>query len=429
LEGLRLSLSAKGGFDNVPFFGSLSRLMPLIVELKNRIFFVFGALFVAWFGSHGIVLGQTWSATPSPTGSWSAIASSADGTKLVAADEYHSLWTSPDSGITWSSSNSPVGNWMSVASSADGNKLVAVAAGSGYGGIYTSTNSGGTWLSNDFASFNWYGVASSADGNKLLAVAGFGAMPGLIWTSTDAGGNWTTSNVPGGYHAFTCAASSADGKKLIIGEYYGHIYTSTNYGMTWRENQLSSYTMSFNAVASSADGSRLVAVVALASFGDGIFVSSNSGASWSSVYTIKPWSSIASSADGTKLVATSNYILTSFDSGITWTANNSLPSNGNYFVGSSADGNRLWTGGRSGQVYTSYAISTPKLYIIPAVDGGLVLSWLIPSRHFDLQRNSDLKTTNWITVTNLPVLNLTNLHQEVALPSPMGNAFYRLAAP
>jgi hypothetical protein len=45
-----------------------------------------------------------------------------------------------------------------------------------------------------------------------------------------------------------------------------------------------------------------------------------------------------------------------------------------------------------------------------------------------LEQNSDLTTTNWTDVTNVPVLNFTNLQDEVTLPLLASNCFYRLAA-
>ena len=65
--------------------------------------------------------------------------------------------------------------WRSIASSADGTKLVAVVYG---GQIYTSTDSGVTWTARE-SRRDWYGVASSADGTKLVAVV----YPGQIYTS------------------------------------------------------------------------------------------------------------------------------------------------------------------------------------------------------------------------------------------------------
>jgi hypothetical protein len=119
-----------------------------------------------------------------PTGAqasngWATVASSADGSKLVAASgvaflpphpDYGGIYTSTNFGMTWTSNNVPFAQWQRVASSADGTKLIAAAiAPSGL--IYTSTNSGATWTSNNVPSKSWSGVASSADGAKLVAVA------------------------------------------------------------------------------------------------------------------------------------------------------------------------------------------------------------------------------------------------------------------
>ena len=59
-----------------------------------------------------------------------------------------------------------------MASSADGSKLVA-GASPGY--IYISTDSGVTWTARDSSRY-WYGVASSADGSKLVACVSGGQI-------------------------------------------------------------------------------------------------------------------------------------------------------------------------------------------------------------------------------------------------------------
>jgi len=70
-----------------------------------------------------------------------SVASSADGTKLVAVAGFSGhIFTSSDSGATWTQTGTPQ-DWMSVASSANGTKLVAV----GESGISTSSDSGVTW--------------------------------------------------------------------------------------------------------------------------------------------------------------------------------------------------------------------------------------------------------------------------------------------
>jgi hypothetical protein len=120
------------------------------------------------------VLGGTnWTAHYSP-GPWSMLASSADGSKLVAGSWGGQIYTSTDGGEVWNARET-ARFWQSVASSVDGSKLVAVAVG---GQIYTSTDSGLSWTARDSARF-WQSVATSADGSKLAAVA----YNGQIYTS------------------------------------------------------------------------------------------------------------------------------------------------------------------------------------------------------------------------------------------------------
>src|SRR5476651_674465 len=92
---------------------------------------------------------------------------------------------------TWTQTSAPSNYWASVASSADGSKLVAaVISGSG-GSIYISTNSGTDWTLTTAPSVGWYSVTSSADGTKLVA-----AGNGLIYASTNSGSDWTLTTAP-----------------------------------------------------------------------------------------------------------------------------------------------------------------------------------------------------------------------------------------
>jgi hypothetical protein len=52
----------------------------------------------------------------------------------------------------------------------------------------------------------------------------------------------------------------------------------------------------------------------------------------------------------------------------------------------------------------------------------VVLSW--PAGNYVLQKNADLQTTNWITVTNAPTL--VNGQNQLVLPPSAGNGFFRL---
>jgi hypothetical protein len=148
--------------------------------------------------------GITWTPTTAPTEYWVGLASSADGTKLVAAS--YSIFAKPgviyvstNSGLTWNQTSAPDGNWERVACSADGSRLVVSANN---GPIYTSADSGGTWVeAPDLPRLEWYAVCSSADGSKL-AVAPFGGtiytLPSrLVLTATAVSNSvvlsWTTN--------------------------------------------------------------------------------------------------------------------------------------------------------------------------------------------------------------------------------------------
>src|SRR5437773_5338797 len=105
-----------------------------------------------------------WTRTSAPTTNWSAVASSADGRKLVAvvfSDNQGNpgpIYTSVDSGATWTMTTAPLNSWSCVASSGDGTKL---AAGIFNGPIDTSVDSGATWAQNDAFPRAWSSIASS----------------------------------------------------------------------------------------------------------------------------------------------------------------------------------------------------------------------------------------------------------------------------
>jgi hypothetical protein len=343
--------------------------------------------------------GTAWSiATGAPTnGFWETVACSADGSKMIAAGGggdsiIGPIYTSADMGVTWVSNNAPVINWQSVASSADGTRLVAAAELNQV--IYTSTNSGAVWTqATNAPKVSWFSVALSAEGTKLAAVANGSAN---IFTSPDFGTTWITNNVPIGspqgiQRNWSSIASSADGSKLIAaGGVQGFIFISTNSGAAWKLTATNIVdglgAHPWIGVASSADGSKLAAVSDAVNSPLGVLITStNSGATWTTnAVPLLDWNAVALSADGDKLVATVGYPLT-------------------------------------GPIYVSQTTPVPVLNL-SASDN--VISWIIPSLDFTLQQSPDL--LNWTDVTNLPVLNLTTLQNQVTLPPPDGNSFFRL---
>jgi hypothetical protein len=145
------------------------------------------------------------------------------------------------------------------------------------------------------------------------------------------------------------------------------------------------------------------------------------------------WDGDASSADGSRLVAVGqggDVIYTSTNSGATWISN-SVPNEIWYGVASSADGNKLAaieesSGGGSGGIWTSQTMPSPQLNLTPSPTN-LTLAWTVPSTNFVLQQSTDL--VSWSVVTNPPVLNLTNLQNQVTLATSNASGFYRLKTP
>jgi hypothetical protein len=349
------------------------------------------------------------------------------------------IYTSTNSGFTWIATDAPNTNWQSIASSADGSKLVAVIYD---GPIYTSINSGATWAITAAPNTNWQAVASSADGSKLVAATGgiYDSDRGPIYTSTNSGATWTPTTVANEW--WKSVTVSADGSKIAsAATYFNQIYTSTNSGTDW--TQASAPSGYWWSISSSVDGIKLAAVVyenliftppiEVSVTPGSIYVSSDSGITWAEATNAlgEYWSSIASSADGTKLVAVAigqnvgGPIFTSIDSGISWVSNN-VPNENWQAVASSADGAKLVAVVNAGGIYTAYSIPSPQLSATPS-NNNLALSWIIPSTNFVLQQNCDLTTPNWATLTNAPTLNLTNLQDQVFFSPSSSNGFYRLA--
>jgi len=297
------------------------------------------------------------SQTGSTSQSWNGIASSADGTKLVAIPYTGYIYTSTDSGYTWTQqTGSTSQTWTGIASSADGTKLVAVPY-SGY--ICTSIDSGVTWVTQTGStSQSWYGIASSSDGTHLSAIPG----SGYIYTSTNSGVTWTqqTGSTSQGWYAI---ASSADGTKLVAVPNSGYVYTSTNSGVTWT-TQTGSTSQSWNGVASSSDGTKLVAIV----YGGYIYTSTNSGVTWTvqTGSTFQNWWRVASSADGTKLFAIpyGSYVYMSTNGGISWTIQTGSTAQSWFGIATSSDGSKLAIAPYGGYISTA---------VIPQVETNTLL--------------------------------------------------------
>ena len=83
------------------------------------------------------------------------------------------------------------------------------------------------------------------------------------------------------------------------------------------------------------------------------------------------------------------------------------------------------TGSAVGQIVAYGTIpELPSLRIAPAAIQTVLIAWPTNAIGFVLQQNPVLGTTNWVTVTNSPVV--VGSEKQVTLPASEGGAFYRL---
>jgi photosystem II stability/assembly factor-like uncharacterized protein len=373
---------------------------------------------------------QTWTQTSAIAGNyWSSIACSADGTKVVAACyltssfQKSTVFLSTNSGQTWTPAGTPLDQWEYVASSADGTILAATPD---YDEIYTSTDSGLTWRSNNVQR-RWGPICCSSNGLKMaVAPANF-----QISTSTNAGVTWVASGPVTNWNSIAC---SADGTKLAacggLGDpgNLGFVFTSADSGTTWNPSlTLPTGAGAALGIASSADGTKLVLVTG----GSDIYTSTDSGATWASNLVANPggWYTVASSADGTKLIVGGAYsggspIYASSNSGTTW-APTDAPQVWWNCVASSADGNTFYGATWYGNgIYMAQAAPTPPMLNLQLTASQLLIAWPASATGIGLYQNSNLATTNWVPVTNIP--EVINSQNQVTLPVGNGNNFYRL---
>jgi hypothetical protein len=346
---------------------------------------------------------------------------SADGTKIIVSGN-DLVCTSTNSGATWFTNNianltSP--SWIAVASSADGTKLVAANGQPISGFIYTSTNSGTSWLTNNSPKMNWQTLASSADGTKLIA----GSADGSVYTSSNSGMIWVSNNLPSVY--YESVASSSDGSHLVAvggGDIHEYVFISTNSGTTWKTSSLPALV--WNSAAISADGKKLVAVCIRYGGPETppIYTSTNSGTGWKSnyLYSSEGFEYVASSADGTRLAITGEYVFFSTNSGNSW-FDSGAPESGWSSISSSTYGNDYLATAYDG-VYI-YHTTPPVLKIMPS-GSNLAITWPANVAGFQLQQNSNLISANWLAVTNPVTNNSQNL--QVTVSRTNGQNYYRL---
>ncbi len=201
--------------------------------------------------------GASW-APHGPNISWVRVASSSDGSKQIASDNGYSaptgqVYTSTDYGASWTATITTQADWRAVASSANGVNLAAAQYG-GY--IYTSSNSGANWTQRTIAgSRTWISLTMSADGTKIAATAN----DTNVYLSLDSGNTWSPVSIPDSHYC-TSVSSSADFTVIALSDYDAsgsYVYTSQDYGQHWTQ-ETGTGKFPWAQIACSADGTRIV---------------------------------------------------------------------------------------------------------------------------------------------------------------------------
>jgi len=225
---------------------------------------------------------------------WKGVTSSSDGRILHAVSYPGDIYRSEDFGFTWRKMTCCNRAWWTISSSADGEKLVAAENVIPKGVIATSNDAGKTWTDSLNAGKKiWADVTSSSDGSKLAVVG-----DGYIYTSGDFGINWT-ENISAGKKSWSSIDISNDGQTIVASAEDSNIVISNDSGITWN-SVLTLQDKNWNSVAISGDGMK---VFALGDYGAALYYSEDSGKTWKKWnYLINPGNSdLVVSNDGTRM--------------------------------------------------------------------------------------------------------------------------------
>ena len=190
---------------------------------------------------------------------------------------------------------------------------------------------GGRWVDQtagtDIAGLEWMSVASDVTGSHLVAVTSrWSARDGNIWTSADAGMTWTnrtTGTEASGQRWVSVAYDSIGGHLVAVDtepapNNGSDLWTSADAGDDLDETHDGRIRRGPRALASDATGTRLF----VTAWGD-VLTSADSGLTWTdqtagTSVAGKIWGNLASDATGDHLAAANGDIWTSWDAGQTW---------------------------------------------------------------------------------------------------------------
>ncbi len=183
------------------------------------------------------------------------------------------MYKSTNLGVTWTSIATGLSSYEAVVGAANNGYLFT----GGLSGIYRSTNDGASWqLSNNGIDCNSiYSIASC--GSRMLVGTQYCSNGGGIFLSTDYGNQWTNTGFGASLVASILTVPNPSGGNYVYaisGSIFGgQVYISSDSGSTW----LATGGGPSQALCLANSGNTIFA----GTNGQGIYFTTNNGASWS----------------------------------------------------------------------------------------------------------------------------------------------------
>jgi photosystem II stability/assembly factor-like uncharacterized protein len=274
------------------------------------------------------------------------------------------LFRSSDDGATWAEADSGLlqaGYIHSLVALGD-----TIIAGTG-SGVYLSTNDGDYWapVTSGIPAGTVNCLDSVSSGKKTLIFAGTSSG---VYLSTDSGRTWTDKNagltLDKRVNSLTMYAN-----RLIASTNYNGIFTSTNFGASWDSSFSQLPRISPNIY------SFLVTDSSIYAGGNGIFRTTDDGEHWNSVGAQVPLGTNALALSGPNLLAGTNGGLhISNNAGVTWKYV-TMAGNSQGIANLTTNGNDVYAGTGSGVFYSANngEVWVPTSRPPSSLDGGVAV--------------------------------------------------------
>lgn len=296
--------------------------------------------------------GATWTQRTTIESLWSCVTGD-DNSKLLVASVYNgNIWVSTNQGVTWTEKfGLSYKTWVGLCVT-NNLKIYAVDDTN----LYISEDAGTTWEMKTSV-INPRTISCSNNGKYILAGSGYSSTYlNNLFISRDHGKFFAPVSCVG-TKGWSSSSISGNGEYIVACENYSDgIYSSQDYGYDFQEiSYVTNPSIKMGSMFYNDVGTKLI--VSGGNYSkQGIFISQDSGSTWSSDNTFLDdnWL-IAGDYTGTNLMIAStsyNYIYTSSDSGTTWVKRTSVQKQYSC-IASDSDGSFLVACEKGGYIHTS----------------------------------------------------------------------------